>query len=464
MPVNKTPHALPILVRFLPEVVKRRIANRPNLIKILDNIGWLFFDKVLRMGVGLFVGVWVARYLGPEQFGIFNYINAVALLFSAVATFGMDSIIVRDLARDQQAQDAILGSAVVIQLAGGFFAWMLSSCVGYLMNQKDFNLIILISFLSTTSIFKISDVIKFFLQTNLCSKYHVFVENCVFLAAAVVKCVLIFFHAKLSIFIFAVWVEGLVTAIGLFFVYVRYGGRFRCWKFQKARWRKMIRDGAPLMISGLAMAGYMRIDQVMLGKMLDKEAVGVFSVALRISEAWNFIPLAILPSLFPKVVASSCGDKFKYFRMLELTHVLMVFVALLFAIPISFKADLVIKFLYGVQYVDAANVLKIHVWSLLFVFLGLASHHWFIVQDLQHYILMRTLCGTVINIVMNLILIPVYGAVGAAISSLIAHALVNFLLNIFSSESRQIFWLQLSSILMVPLWSGRIFRQLECSR
>ena len=87
-------------MNIVPAFLRRRIAHRPNLVKILDNIGWLFFDKVLRMGVGLLVGVWVARYLGPEKYGLFNFAAAFVGMFIAVSGLGLQSIVVRDIVRD----------------------------------------------------------------------------------------------------------------------------------------------------------------------------------------------------------------------------------------------------------------------------------------------------------------------------------------------------------------------------
>ena len=68
------------------DFIQRNFAHRPNLVMIVDNIGWLFIDRFLRMGVGLLVGVWVARYLGPAQFGMLNYALAFVALFGVVAT------------------------------------------------------------------------------------------------------------------------------------------------------------------------------------------------------------------------------------------------------------------------------------------------------------------------------------------------------------------------------------------
>lgn len=454
----------PALVRFLPGFIKRRIESRPNLVKILDNIGWLFFDKILRMGVGLIVGVWVARYLGPEQFGKYNYVITVTFLFSAVSTFGMDSIVLRSLINEPDQQRYILGSAVIVQVFGGFFSWIFSMCLAYLIFHGDANSFILVAILGTASLFKFSDTVKFIHQAQLRSKYSVIAENIVFLLLSMFKLVLLFYHASLSAFILALWLESFMAAVALLLIYTRYGGRLFSWRFKKERLFQLIRDGAPLMVSGLAMAGYMRMDQIMLGKMLDEEAVGIFSAALRISEVWYFVPLAVMASLFPSVVAAKNACKVQYVARLEFTHTGMVFLALVMAIPISFVADFIIVMLYGKQYIMAGNVLAIHIWSSIFIFIGVASHHWFVAENLQRYVLFRTLFGALVNFVLNFLLIPDYGPIGAAIASLVAHSMVNVFLNIFSSKTRFVFMLQIKCIFMIPLWDGSLFRHLGLNR
>lgn len=51
------------------------ISNK-GFAQVLRNIAWHSSEKVLRMLIGFLVGLWLARYLGPEQFGRFNYIMA----------------------------------------------------------------------------------------------------------------------------------------------------------------------------------------------------------------------------------------------------------------------------------------------------------------------------------------------------------------------------------------------------
>ena len=111
-------------IRFLPESVQQRMSGRHNLQAILGNSTWLFLDKIIRMGVGLIVGVWVARYLGPGQFGLLNYAMAFTALFGAVATLGLDGIVIRELVKSSERRDVILGSAFVLKLMGASIAFL----------------------------------------------------------------------------------------------------------------------------------------------------------------------------------------------------------------------------------------------------------------------------------------------------------------------------------------------------
>lgn len=428
--------------------------------RIISNICWMCTDSVVKSAIGMVISVWLARYLGPDQFGLLSYVVAIAFLFSAVATFGMNSIVVRDVIRYPSHHESILGTAVVVQIMGGLFAWLCAITTALLLQPNNGHFIFLVALLGMVSVFKAAEVIKFWFESQVQSRYSVWAENGIFLIFAVIKAGLLLIHAPFRAFIWVLWGEGLITAVALVAVYSRIEGKLSQWQFQKERFGQLIRQGSPLMISGLAMAGYMRIDQIMLGKLLNQEAVGVFSAALRLSEAWYFIPVSIMASLFPTVLSAKNVGKHHYISRLEFTHTVVVLIALVLAIPITFCSDWVVTLLYGKAYGGAGVVLSLHIWSALFVFIGVASHQWFVAENLQRFVLLRTICGAVANIVLNFMLIPHYGPIGAACASLVSHGLVNVLLNVCSAETRPVFWIQLKSLLLIPLWNGTIFRQL----
>src|SRR5919202_6577395 len=88
----------------------------PNLRRVIGNTGWLFTEKIAQMILGLLVGLWIARYLGPERFGRFNYAIANVGLFIPIAKLGLDNIVIRNLARNPSEKDKTLGTALFLKL------------------------------------------------------------------------------------------------------------------------------------------------------------------------------------------------------------------------------------------------------------------------------------------------------------------------------------------------------------
>ena len=176
---------------LIPAFIYRRIAHRPNLVRIVDNIGWLFFDKLLRMGVGLLVGVWVARYLGPEQFGLLNFALAFTGLFAAIATLGLPEIVVRDIVRDPENAQVTLGTAAVLQLIGGLVAYVLILVAIIYVRPNDVLLRSIVAILGAMMLLKASEIAVYWFESQVQSKYTVWVQNSVFLVFAAVKVLLI---------------------------------------------------------------------------------------------------------------------------------------------------------------------------------------------------------------------------------------------------------------------------------
>jgi O-antigen/teichoic acid export membrane protein len=110
-------------MNFIKNFIYQYIAHRPNLVKIVNNISWLFFDNILRMIVGLSVGVWIVRYLGPEKFGLFSFAMSLTSLFGVIAALGLESVVVRNIVRDPKSASETLGTTAELQLIRGLIAY-----------------------------------------------------------------------------------------------------------------------------------------------------------------------------------------------------------------------------------------------------------------------------------------------------------------------------------------------------
>ncbi len=435
-----------ILIKALPSFVKNRLEGRPFLKKILDNFGWLFLDKIVRMGLGVLVGAWIARYLGPEQFGLWNYAIAFTALFGAVATLGLDSIVVRELLKHPDNERVLLGSAFGLRLIGGILTVLITLEAVFLMRSGETLMFWVVGLSAAGFIFQSLNVVDFYFQSRVQSKYTVFATNAAFIIVTLARVGLLLNHAHLIAFVWAGLMEVAITSLFLLRAYQHNHNTIRSWRFESKVAKQLLKDSWPLALSSIAIMIYMRIDQVMLGEMLGNEAVGIFSAAVRISEVWYFIPMAIASSVFPAVIRLKEENSHRYQVKLQRYFDFMAAIGIVVAVTMTILSGNIIGLLYGPAYAGSSNILSLHIWAGIFVSLGVAGGSWFVAENLQKYTFYRTLAGGIVNIVLNLYLIPTLGAKGAAISTIISQAVASVFFNGINSLTRPVFIMQLKAL------------------
>jgi len=439
---------------YLPAFIRNRVEGRQSLQKIIGNAAWLLFDKVLRMCVGLAVNIWVVRYLGPDRFGHLSYAIAFVALFGAFATLGLDGIVIREVVRNPHQADEILGSAFYLRLAGGATTFIVSVMAIFLLRHNAPLSWMLVAIIAAGTIFQAFDVIDFWFQSQVSSRYTVIAKNCAFLLIALVKICLILEHASLVAFAWAALAEILAGAVGLVLAYRKRGHRVSDWLPTLNRSRRLLADSWPLILSGFSVAIYMKLDQVMLGEMAGNAAVGIYTSATKLTEIWYMIPMIIVSSVFPAVVQSKDKDEGLYYRRITRLFSLMAAVSLPIALPMSLASNWLVVRLYGINYQAAGPVLAVHIWASLFVFYGVAQGPWDLTENLTRLAMVRIVIGAIVNILLNLWLIPRYGALGAAIATVVSQALAAVILNVLHEKTRPIFFCQLKSLLFVRYLRG----------
>jgi O-antigen/teichoic acid export membrane protein len=445
-------------VTLIPNIIRRRVAHRPHLLKILDNIGWLLLDKILRMGVGLVVGVWIARYLGPEKFGLLSFATAFVALFGAIAGLGLQAIVVRDIVRSPACKDETLGTAAALQLIGGLLAYGLILGTIFWLRADDAAAKALVAILGLTMLVKGSEVAVYWFESQVLSKYTVWVENGSFLVFATIKAVLILTNAPLTAFAWAALAEALMVALLLLAMLSLRGPRLRKLRTTLARARTLLADSWPLIISSASILIYMKIDQIMLGQMMGDQSVGIYSAAARLSEVWYFIAVAVNASIRPSLIELRQQSVQLFRQRLQKIFNLMVQLAVPMAALIAVTAPLLITSLFGNDYSAAIPVLQIHVWAGVFVFLNNAVWAWYIIENKQALANTRILLGLTLNVLLNLLLIPSYGATGAAAATLVSRAFVAYFGQLLSADTRHLFTMMSCSIFTLGLGSRKCVR------
>jgi polysaccharide transporter, PST family len=426
-----------------------KFRNRPNLQIVIANIGWLFLDKIVRMGVGLYITLYIARYLGASQFGTFNYAIAFAAMFSPIATLGLDAVVIRYLVNDVSFKQQILPTVFWLKLIGSLGALFLSVAGIYLFRHNDSLTISLVSILAGVGVVQTFDTIDIWFQSQVESKYTVVAKNSAFILTAILRVMLIESKAPLIAFAIAGLVEAGLGALGLVILFKARGNTINLLQGDTSLAKKLLQESWPLILTGLSIMIYMRIDQIMLGQMIGEKAVGIYSAATRISEIWYFIPMAIASSIAPSIYAAKKISEQVYYQKIEKFIRLMVFASIIIAIPMTFLSGFIVTTIFGSEYVEAGGILAVHIWAAVFVFMGVATSPWFNAEELNHLSFHRTFLGALINVGLNLVLIPAYGGIGASIATVISQAFASFLSNIISPKTRVIFKVQLRALLPI---------------
>jgi O-antigen/teichoic acid export membrane protein len=415
----------------------KSLKNHEGFMKYFKNTSWLFGEKILRMVVGLFVGVWVARYLGPEQFGLFSYAQSFVGLFTVIATLGLDGIVVRELVKDESSRDELIGTAFWLKLMGALGVLIvLAFAVNFTSNDSYTNTLVFI--IASATIFQSFNVIDFYFQSKVLSRYVVFANIITLFLSSIAKIVLILYNAPLIAFAWVILFDSFILACGFVYFYFKndLAYRLKVFKFNKASAVTLLRDSWPLILSGVVIAIYMKIDQVMIKEMMNAEAVGQYAAAVRLSEAWYFIPMVIASSLFPAIINAKKISEELYYARLQKLYDLMVWMAIAIAIPMTFLSDWIVELLYGSQYNQAGSVLMIHIWAGVFVGLGVVKGSWQVSENLTKLHFYGAVTSATVNVILNYYLIPIYGISGAAFATLLAQFSSAYIVNYFFIELR----------------------------
>ena len=392
--------------------------------------------RVLSMVVGFII----ARYLGPASFGDLSFAIAFTGIFAAVGALGLDSFIIREIINRPGDKNIILGSAfwmriavnlLLIPLAVLVYLWFRSMAV-----IQDESLAILIAFCGLASLFKSFNIIDSYFQSQVQSKFVVQVQNICLVISAGIKILLIILELPVVYFALALALDALLIAIGLVLIYRKASQKITLWQFDIVQAKSLLSQSWPLILSAVMVSLYMQIDSVML-KTKGSEAVGIYNAAARISEAWFFIPIAIVTSVFPAIIHARKTDLPRYNKRLQNLYDLLIGISLPIALVISVGADTIISLIYTDQYEGAGLMLAIHIWSGIFVFLGSASSQYLLAEGYTVISFKRTAMGAIVNILLNLWLIPLYSGVGASIATLIAYFVATFSILLFPQTRHQ---------------------------
>lgn len=439
-----------LIIKSLILYLKNLLKNE-GFIRYFRNTSWLFGEKILRLTVGVFIGIWIARYLGPQKFGILNYAQSFVGLFSVTASLGLDGIVVRELIKNEDKADELLGTTFYLKFIGSIGSvLLLAFAVSFMSNDNYTNTLFFI--IASATIFQTFNIVDYYFQSKVLSRYIVYANTISLLISSLIKVILIINNAPLLSFALMILFDSFVLAFGyIYFFTKKTKFRIQNFKFNKQIALELLNDSWPLFLSGIVISIYMKIDQVIINQLLGSEEVGQYAAAIRLSEAWYFIPMVIASSLFPAIISAKKQSDYIYYSRLQKLYDLMVWMSIIIAIPMTFLSSWIVNILYGNEYDEAGSVLMIHIWTGVFVFLGVAFSGYLTAENKTKKAFYRTLLGAVLNVILNYILIPKFGIRGSAIATLLGQFFANYVYDIFDKDLHPQFIMKTKSFFPVHI-------------
>lgn len=395
-------------------------------------------DKVLRLGCALIISIAIARTLGPAEFGTLQYVLSFVGMFGMMLSLGLDPVVLRELVLHPANAGALLGTVMTMRMlaaCGGIITMLISS---HLMGHSDVARLMII-ILGTTLLLQVPQIIEqyFHSRTAAATTSIIYTFAAITGAAWVAYC--LYSRAPIIFFSMQLVIETILIAAGLFLAFRQCTtGQLKIY-FDRKLLPPLISECWPLTIS-LAMVGvYSNIDKILVRHLLGDESIGIYVAAVKLSEAWYFIPMVIVNSLFPAIVRARESSPERYKQRIQDLYNLMVWLGIAIALPVSFTSDWIVTSLYGESYRPAGEVLKWHIWSSILVFLGVASGRWLILEGHTKAYMWRTTAGVISNIVFILLLIPKAGVIGAAWATLLSQLIVVLAFDLTWKKSRENF-------------------------
>jgi len=430
----------PFYLKYFPNKIQQRLEGRHNLFAVLHNSGWLIADKVFKAVVTIVVGAWVARYLGPAEYGKLAYILAIVAFFQVISNLGLDGIVVREIAKKKDEAGVILGTTFMMRMIVGILCWMglvVFMLAIYGWGNENVWLALLVG---GSLIFQAADTIDLWFQSQTQSRRTVLAKFIAVLISSLLRVAFITFKAPLIYFAMAFSIEWGIAALALLISYQK----FKCGQ----TWMIRLTDTGVILLSQswyfiVALFSYMiytKIDQLMIKNILGGKELGIYSAATVISTGFYIIPMTLQNSLLPIMTRLRKNDEQLFLKQLTRIFRILALTSIVICLLTVWQSENLVQFVYGVKYIRGSGILAIHVFTIIPIFMSAGQNLWIFIEGKSKLFLLQCIIGGIVSLILNSFLIQKFGIVGAATSAII----VQFIATVFSNYflDRDLFYLQ----------------------
>lgn len=399
--------------------IQEKVAH-PGVQRHSKNLGWMFFAKIGSMLITFLATAYIARNLGPTNYGELSYAISFVSLFSFMASMGIDGILHRELIKYPERRNELLGSAIGIRIIASVITVIITILTAFLVSPKDVS-ILLIVIVSLGSIAGSFQLLGYEFQAESKSKYPSILSLGIVLILNILKIIIIFFDQGVIYLALVILLEPILYSVGYIYLKNKFYNDFQEIKFKSETAWLILKDSFPLIFASAFYLIYARIDQVMLKNMVNAEAVGLYDSAVRLSEISYFIPQILIVSLLPTIINAKKTSDGLYYKRIKKLFLVILLISTLISLATTMLSEKLVVIIFGAGFLGAVPILGIYVWSNIGASLNMAIQQILVVENSIKFISISAFFGMITNVALNMILIPEYGASGAAFATLISY-------------------------------------------
>lgn len=394
-------------------------------LKVFNNVKWIILCKLVQSILALIISMLTARYLGPSNFGIINYAASLVSFVAPIMFLGINNIIVNEIIQNPDNEGEVLGTSVVLCIISGIFCIFGVTFFAQVANPNEPTTVIVCLLYSLLLIFQATELLQYWFQSKLLSKYTSIIMLIAYFIVSVYKFILLVLGKSVYWFAISNAFDYMLISFGMFIVYKKLGGLPLTFSLKRAK--KLFNKGKYYIVSSMMVTIFSQTDKIMIKAMIDETAVGYYSAAIACCGITTFVFAAIIDSMRPLILSLKTNDDCEYKLNLTRLYSIVIYLALGQSVVFTLLSKYIILILYGKAYFEAISTLKIAVWYTTFSYIGAVRNVWILAEEKQQYLWIINLSGALMNIVLNAFLIPVCGINGAAIASLITQIFTNII-------------------------------------
>jgi len=406
-------------VKYITRIVSELQTSNPK--RYLRSAYWIILSRILSLGVSLIATFYIARTLGPQNFGELSYATSIVSLLSFFAALASSTVLTRDLTRNPTSEQTILGSAWLIAFSGTIVTTILIA-IFVILFPHDQLTILVIAIIAMAQFLASFQITQNYFIVHTETKLVSIAQLAVHITISLAKIIAMTYHQGVLVLAGILFLEQVLIACSLIFLYWRTAHHTPlAWKVDRQYAKKLAFDSLPFVIITLSSTISGRIDQVFIKQMIDTSTVGIYNVAVQLTEVWQVIPLMFLAALYPALV-NVHQTKNVYNKRLLALFLTLTFYSIAASAVTFFIAPYFIPLIYGAAFISSIPLVQIYCWALFGTVSGYLATNYLITENKRTAQIVVGLIPMVVNVILNIAWIPTYGATGAAWATVISYS------------------------------------------